>query len=213
MVDVWNVNKLTEANEVRANIKKTNTDFRISIWNMEYGILNMSVLISCRRQPPFSDITINFWITKTASHRSCSPEQNICNKIEKSRKTGQDKKSLISIFACFLTAIAKFNFWKGDQALSYVSTQIWDFPNISLFPKILKSKVVRQLVRQLVQIVCYTRYHVSFYLWLIISVLQHCKVPKNYDQDCSKCGTPLSVFFIISLNHFIKCSCTLPALV
>ena len=101
MVDVWNVNKLTEANEVKANIKKTNTDFRINIWNMEYGILNMSVLISCRRQPPFSDITINLWITKTASPRSCSPEQNIWNKIEKSRKTGQGKKSLISIFACF----------------------------------------------------------------------------------------------------------------
>ena len=36
MVDVWNVNKLTEANEVGADVKKTNTDFAISIWNMEY---------------------------------------------------------------------------------------------------------------------------------------------------------------------------------
>ena len=33
--------------------------------------------------------------------------QNIWNKIEKSSKTGQDKKSLISTFACFLTATAK----------------------------------------------------------------------------------------------------------
>ena len=33
--------------------------------------------------------------------------------------------------------------------------------------------------------VCYTRYHVSFYLWLIGSVLKHCKVPKYYEQDCS----------------------------
>ena len=33
--------------------------------------------------------------------------QNIWNKIENSSKTGQDKKSLISAFACFLTAIAK----------------------------------------------------------------------------------------------------------
>ena len=32
--------------------------------------------------------------------------------------------------------------------------------------------------------VCYTRYHVSFYLWLIGSVLKHCKVPKYYDHDC-----------------------------
>ena len=36
-----------------------------------------------------------------------NPGQNIWNKIEKSSKTGQDKKSLISTFACFLTAIAK----------------------------------------------------------------------------------------------------------
>ena len=30
-----------------------------------------------------------------------NPGQNIWNKIEKSSKTGQDKKSLISTFACF----------------------------------------------------------------------------------------------------------------
>ena len=36
-----------------------------------------------------------------------NPGQNIWNKIEKSSKTGQDKKSLISTFACFLTATAK----------------------------------------------------------------------------------------------------------
>ena len=33
--------------------------------------------------------------------------QNICNKQEKSSKTGENKKSLISTFACFLTATAK----------------------------------------------------------------------------------------------------------
>ena len=33
--------------------------------------------------------------------------QNIWNKLEKSSKTGPDKKSLISTFACFLTANAK----------------------------------------------------------------------------------------------------------
>ena len=33
--------------------------------------------------------------------------QNMWNKLEKSSKTGQDKKSLISIFAYFLTATAK----------------------------------------------------------------------------------------------------------
>ena len=40
--------------------------------------------------------------------------------------------------------------------------------------------------------VCYTRYHVSFYLWLIRSVLKHCKDPKYYDQDC------LKIFFLPS---------------
>ena len=33
--------------------------------------------------------------------------------------------------------------------------------------------------------VCYTRYRVSFYLWLMGYALKHCKVPKKYDQDCS----------------------------
>ena len=32
--------------------------------------------------------------------------QNIWNKLEKLSKTGQDKKSLIFTFACFLTATA-----------------------------------------------------------------------------------------------------------
>ena len=85
-----------------------------------------------------------------------------------------------------------------------VSTKIWDFPNTSLFSGILnvffscvgtkappaakmpwgKCWLVQQLVRHLVHQVSYTRYHVSFYLWLIGSVLEHCKVPKYYDQDC-----------------------------
>ena len=51
--------KSVSSNEMEANVKKTKTDFRISIWNMEHVIRNMSVLIPCQ-QPPFSDITINF---------------------------------------------------------------------------------------------------------------------------------------------------------
>ena len=42
-----------------------------------------------------------------------SSRQNIWNKIENFIKTGQDKKSLISTFACFLTAIAKVRFLEG----------------------------------------------------------------------------------------------------
>ena len=51
--------KSVSSNEVGANVKKTNTDFGISILNMEYVICNMSVLVTCK-EPPFSDITINF---------------------------------------------------------------------------------------------------------------------------------------------------------
>ena len=44
------------------------------------------------------------------------------------------------------------------------------------------------------------RYHVSFYLWLIGSVLRHCKVPKYYDQDC---GYNIFVFLIKTTKfHF-----------
>ena len=47
------------SNEVGANVKKTNTDFGISILNMEYVMHDMSILIPCQ-EPSFSDITINF---------------------------------------------------------------------------------------------------------------------------------------------------------
>ena len=75
-----------------------------------------------------------FWLD------SYSPVQNIWNKIEKSSKIGHDKKSLMSTFACVLTTIAKVKFCKGDWALVYVSTLIWDFSNISWFSKILSLK-------------------------------------------------------------------------
>ena len=45
-----------------------------------------------------------------------NPGQNIWNKLEKFSKIGQDKKSFIPTFACFLTAIAtKVKFRKGDH--------------------------------------------------------------------------------------------------
>ena len=53
-------------------------------------------------------------------------------------------------------------------------------------------KLVRQLVRRLVNQVCYTRCQVSFYLWWIGSVLKYFKVPKYYDQDY------LKIFFLLS---------------
>ena len=56
---------------------------------------------------------------------SDNPGQNIWNKIEKSSKIGQDKKSLSSTFACFWTTITYY--W----ALGYISTHICDFSSIS----------------------------------------------------------------------------------
>ena len=39
----------------------------------------------------------------------------ILNKMVKSSKTGQGKKSLISTFACFLTVIATAGFFSGGE--------------------------------------------------------------------------------------------------
>ena len=47
-----------------------------------------------------------YWINLTVL-KYYNPGQNIRNKIEKSSKTGQGKKGLISAFACFFTAIPK----------------------------------------------------------------------------------------------------------
>ena len=93
---------------------------------------------------------------------------------------------LISTFVCFLTAVVwlVYGGGGGGWALGYVSTQIWDFSNISLFSKFLSLKWFGNSRENSYQ-VCYSRYHVSFYLWLIGSLLKHCKVPKYYNQDCS----------------------------
>ena len=47
--------------------------------------------------------------SRLSSVLNYNPMQKIWNKLEKSSKSGQDKKSLISTFACFLTATAKFS--------------------------------------------------------------------------------------------------------
>ena len=52
-------------------------------------------------------------------------------------------------------------------------------------------------MRQLVYQVCCTGYDVSFYLWLIGSVLKHREVPKYYDQDCLKVFSLLSILPLI----------------
>ena len=74
-----------------------------------------------------------------------NPEQNmrILVKLDRARKVWY------LLLRVFWLLLPKFNFWKGDWALGYVSTQIWDFSNISLFPKILslKSSTTREATR------------------------------------------------------------------
>ena len=79
---------------------------------------------------------------------NCNPGQNIWNKIEKPSKTGQVKKIFISTFMCFLTAIAKVWFLGGRLGAGlYVSAQIWDVPNYSLFPKMLSHSATCEAIR------------------------------------------------------------------
>ena len=54
--------------------------------------------------------------------------QNIWNKIEKSSETGQEKKSLISTLASFLTAVAKVYFLEGG-----LGTRLCLHPNFEIF--------------------------------------------------------------------------------
>ena len=88
-------------------------------------------------------------------------------KIKKSSKTGKEKKSLTSTFACLLTVNFKVSFLEER-----LGTRLCLHPNLIFSQYLLifwdpKSQVVRQLVRQLVYQVCYTRYYASFYLCLI----------------------------------------------
>ena len=61
--------------------------------------------------------------------------QNIWNKIEKSSKTGPEKKSLISTFGCFLTAIAKVKSLERR-----LDTRLYPHPNLR-FSQVLSFKL------------------------------------------------------------------------
>ena len=105
------------------------------------------------------------------------------SKQRKSVKLDRSRKVWYLLLCVFRLLLPKFNFWKGDWTLGYVSTQIWDFPNISLFPKILSLKSLSNSWDNSYAKLCYMRYHALLYMWLIESLLKHCKVPKYCDQD------------------------------
>ena len=55
-------------------------------------------------------------------------------------------------------------------------------------------------MRQLVCQICYTKYHVLLYLWLIGSVLKHCKVAKYCDQDLRLRKAPKQIIIHAGTN-------------
>ena len=68
------------------------------------------------------------------------------------------------MFGVCLLQLPKFNFWRENWVLGYVSIYTWEFYDIPLIYYDCKSYVVRQLVRKLLYQVYYTRYQASFYL-------------------------------------------------
>ena len=73
--------------------------------------------------------------TSSDEQFACSenPGQIIWNKIEKSGKTGQNKKVWYLLFHVFLLLLPKFSFLKGDGALGSVSIRISDFLRFPCF--------------------------------------------------------------------------------
>ena len=55
-----------------------------------------------------------------------NPRQNIWNKIEKSGKLDRKRKAWYLHLRVLWLLLPKFNFWKWDLALGYISSQIWD---------------------------------------------------------------------------------------
>ena len=98
--------------------------------------------------------------------------KNLQNNFQKSSKIGRDQKTLISVFAWFLTTSIKVLFLKGT--VDSPPPIFYIFP---IFLNFLISKVLRQLAtrleKQLVHNVFCARYHVPpLYLWRIITTLK-----------------------------------------
>ena len=60
-------------------------------------------------------------------------------KLDRTRKF--DMYFCVFFFFFFLLLLPKFDFLKGGWALGFVSIQIWEFFNVSLFPEILSLKL------------------------------------------------------------------------
>ena len=85
--------------------------------------------------PVINDFLANCW--KRFLGVSCSLGRGIWGGMESPVKLDGARKVWYLLLRVFWLLLPGFNFWRGDWALGYVSSQIWDFPNMSLFPKIL----------------------------------------------------------------------------
>ena len=113
---------------------------------------------------------------------SDNPGQNIWNKIEKSSKIGQEKKSLISTFEGFLTAIAKVKFLEerlDTRLRTYLNLKFFWYFLISLNPQILRCSAT------CIQLFFILDTKFRFTCDKSVLVLKQYKVLKYYDQDCS----------------------------
>ena len=92
-------------------------------------------------------------------------------------------KSSISIFKDFLLVLAKLSFLGKTWALGYNSLKFWDFPGISLFPRIQSLRFFRNWWGQLLKNMCIRSNDALFHLWWKENHLKHQKVSRYYDQD------------------------------
>ena len=115
---------------------KNNIKYVLGCWTSVYCIIEFFLAMSLDIEPCIirPTVTDHSWLFY-------NPGQNIWHKIKKPSKTGQVKKVWYLLLYVFWLLLPKFNFWNEGWALGYVSTQIWDFDDISLFPKILSLKL------------------------------------------------------------------------
>ena len=96
----------------------------------------------------------------------------------------------------FLLVLTKFSFFQEEWALAYHSTEFRHF-----------TKVVWQLMRQLVYSIFISNNRASAHLWWKENLVKHQRVTKYYENDCRKFGfLKYKEFFNLRARkfHFLK---------
>ena len=107
---------------------------------------------------------------RTKYVRAGNPGQNVWNKVEKIKQNSTGAENFDNHSCIVSNHYDKmFYFWNEDWELGSISTQFWQCPNISQFPKVLNR--------------LRTIYQVPLYLWWIQFLLKCCKVPRYHVQD------------------------------